>query len=696
MLHADNRCSPNVQFSSAKHLYSFYLRNARFDMRSPVTYTTVRHQSLVLSLTIRHLALSASGFYLYNAIMITIYHPPSGRASFLVQALMALVGGFLIFLSVALLIVFGHQLLYAGRIFPGVSVAGVDLSDMTPADAALKLSRMLPYPINGTVVFRQGNKVWIASPAQLGFVFDASSNARLAYDFGMQSGFFAALEEQVQAHSSGKPIKPILLFDQRVAYRYLQGLAQQVNQPLIESSLYIDGVNITIVPGQVGRTLNIEATLANLSTQLQNFRDGDVSLAIEEVQPSVVDLSVQADVARHLVSQPLQLVLPNAQKSDPGPWVYQPEELANLISIQKVQEGNTSRIQVSLKPDMLRQMLLKIESQVNRPGVNARFHFDESTGQLVALSPSATSRSLNLDASSKAITDALLRGKHSVSLVITEKPPEAADTATAQQLGISGLLPNGVQTSYFYGSPPERVQNITAAAARFDGVLVAPGETFSMGETLGDVSLDNGYAEAAIIYGGRTIQGVGGGVCQVSTTLFRAVFFGGFPVVQRVPHAYRVSYYEQTANGRDPSLAGLDATVYFPLVDFKFTNDSPYWLLMETSVSGSSLTWRLYSTPDGRTVKWKTTELQNIVPAPAPLFNMNPNLNPGQIKQTDYAANGADVTVDRTVLKNGRVDFQDEFQTHYEAWQAVCEYAPGISNPEREARVQGLCLPPRN
>ena len=142
-----------------------------------------------------------------------------------------------------------------------------------------------------------------------------------------------------------------------------------------------------------------------------------------------------------------------------------------------------------------------------------------------------------------------------------------------------------------------RDQNIQAASARFHGVLVAPGEVFSMGQTLGDVSLDNGFAEALIIYGGRTIKGVGGGVCQVSTTLFRTVFFSGYPVVQRFAHAYRVNYYEKVAGNRyDSRLAGLDATVFVPLVDFKFKNDSTSWLLMETYVNAknSTLTWKFY------------------------------------------------------------------------------------------------------
>ena len=616
------------------------------------------------------------------------------RKAVVTQALSALLAGLSLFVGLVFVWVLAHQLIYAGSVFPGVTVGGVDLSGMSPADGALKLNRALSYPITGKVVFRQGEKAWVVSPAQLGMAFDASATMRAAYNLGRRGGLFRALADQIQAHRSGYTIAPVLIFDQRVAYQFLQGLAQQVDQPLIEATLQIDGTNVTAVPGQVGRVVNIDATLANLSSQLQTFRDGEVSLATQEVRPSVSDLSAQADVAREILSQSLQLSIPDAQAEDLGPWVYQPEVLANLIEIQKAQDGNVSQNQISLNQVMLQQMLTIIEPQVERQAANARFHFDEATGQLVVTSPSTTGRSLDFNASINAITDALLRGEHSVPLVITETQPAVADTATAQQLGIAGLLPNGVQTSYFYGSHVERVQNITVAAARFDGVLVAPGETFSMVGTLGDVSLDNGYAEAPIIFGGRTIQGVGGGVCQVSTTLFRTVFFAGFPVVQRAPHAYRVSYYEQTAKGRDPSLAGLDATVYVPLVDFQFTNDSPYWLLMETSVSGYSLTWKLYSTYDGRTVEWQTTGPQNTIPAPSPEFRENPDLKSGQIIQTDYAANGADVTVNRTVIKDGTVYFEDQYQTRYEAWQAVCEYAPDISDPKQVAKSQGLCQQP--
>jgi vancomycin resistance protein YoaR len=306
---------------------------------------------------------------------------------------------------------------------------------------------------------------------------------------------------------------------------------------------------------------------------------------------------------------------------------------------------------------------------------------------------STTGRSLDIEASITAINDALLRGEHTASLVINEQQPRVASTATGQELGITQLV--HAETSYFHGSSAERVQNIKAAAEQFHGLLVAPGETFSMGAHMSDVSLENGFAEALIIYGGRTIKGVGGGVCQVSTTLFRAVFNAGYPVVERIPHAYRVSYYEQTAGGSvDPRLAGLDATVYFPLVDFKFTNDTPHWILMETYLGSGSLTWKFYSTSDGRTVTWDTTGVTDVIPAPAPMFEVNSDLRKNEMKQVDWSANGADVTVNRTVMRGGAVLFTDQFTTHYEPWQAICQYGPDSKNPEKLADEKNLCRNP--
>jgi vancomycin resistance protein YoaR len=628
--------------------------------------------------------------------MTTISYPMRKRTSVLAQLVAALIAGALLYVCLVLAWVIGYQLLYAGRIFPGISVAGVDLSGMRPDAAAAKLSQTLSYPISGKVLLRDGDKVWSASPAQLGMVFDASTSAQGAYRMGRSGGLFKALGGQVRGRGFGYDVPPVVIFDQRVAYQYLQGLAAQINQPVVEAGLQIDGSNVSVQPAQPGRSLNIDATIIYVSAQLQSFRDGEVAMIVNGYQPAVMDVSAQAEAARTILSQPLVLQLPGDSGDGPGPWVYDVAVLSKLIKVQAPGTDGAASPTVVLDPAELEKMLKALAPEIDRDAHNARFHF--FNGELVALQASVAGRRLDVEGSIQSINEALAAGQHTVALVVEEQTPDVPDTATAEELGITQLLPGGAQTSYFRGSSPERIQNIKTASAQFDGVLVAPGETFSMGQALGDVSLDNGFTEALIIYGGRTIKGVGGGVCQVSTTLFRTAFMAGFPIVERVPHAYRVSYYEQTSGGIDPNLAGMDATVYFPLVDFKFKNDSPYWILMETSVdeSSRSLTWRFYSTWDGRTVQWENGGLQNVVPAPKPLFRINADLKPGQITQVDYAANGADIDVERTVIKDGAVYFQDAVQTHYEAWQAVCEYARGMNDPEKTANHKSppLCQSP--
>ncbi len=626
--------------------------------------------------------------------MATVSYPYK-RIPIFPQIVAALLSGLMFFFAIIILWTVGYQLRYAGRIFPGVSVAGVDLSGLSPSDAAVKLNQTLSYPISGKILFRNGDNAWIATPAELGMVFDPSSSAQTAYSLGRSGGLFGALAGQIRAGGGGIHIPPVIIFDQRVAYQYLSQIASQIDQPVMEASLSLQGTNVVAEPGQVGHELKIDATLIYLGAQLQTFSDGEVPLVVQEIQPQILDVSAQADTARQILSQPLTITIPNASASDPGPFVYSADIIAKMLSAQRIQNGDQQGVQVVLDPRGLQDMLTPLKSQVDRAAANAEFVFNDDTGQLDLMKDSQVGRTMDMDASIKAINDAVLQGQHTAALVINEAQPQVSGSATGEQLGIRQLVSS--QVSYFYGSSAERIQNIQAAAARFHGLLVAPGETFSMGDHLGDVSLENGFAEALIIYGGRTIKGVGGGVCQVSTTLFRAVFFGGYPIVERYSHAYRVSYYEQTpSGGDDPTLAGLDATVYFPLVDFKFTNDTPYWILMETYVNAAArtLTWKFYSTSDGRSVTWETSGPTNVVPAPEPSFEENDELAKNEIKQVDWAANGADVTVNRTVMRDGGVLFQDTISTHYEPWQAICQYGPDTKNPEKSAKDQNKCLNP--
>ncbi len=614
-----------------------------------------------------------------------IYARPAPKPSALLQTLVTLLIGislFTVFLSIAVL---GFNLAYANKIYPGVSVGGVDLSGLRPAEAEERLRVQMKYPKTGKIALQEGANVWIARPEELGFILDAPTSVQAAYLVGRSGSLLSRAAAQFNAWSEGNNLPPLFVLDERIAQHYLKGIAAQVDVPIVEASLNVNGVDVVVRSGQVGRNLDVPAAIQAIRGQLTTLTDGIIPLVVRETPPVILDATAQAELARRILSAPLSITVPDAISGDPGPWTFQPDELAAMLVIERVEDAQGAHYQVGLDSSKLRGFLDQIAPSFIRSSENARFIFNDDTRQLEIIQPAVIGRALDIDTSLQQIKDKVIAGEHAVGLDMEYTEPQVTDNATAESLGITELVSS--YNSYFYGSSNERIQNIQIASSRFHGLLVPPGATFSMSDALGDVSLDNGYAEALIILGDRTIKGVGGGVCQVSTTLFRTVFFGGYPVVERHPHAYRVGYYEQTSGGgHDADLAGLDATVFVPVVDFKFTNDTSNWLLMETYLNAAArrLTWKFYSTSDGRSVSWDTTGPQNTVEPPEPAYEENPDLEQGKIKQVDWAAEGADITVSRTVTRDGSVLAQDTFTTHYLPWQAVYQYGPGTEIPTPE------------
>jgi len=238
-------------------------------------------------------------------------------------------------------------------------------------------------------------------------------------------------------------------------------------------------------------------------------------------------------------------------------------------------------------------------------------------------------------------------------------------TESVNSFGIKELIGSG--NSRFFHSIPGRIHNISLAALRLNGVMIKPGGVFSFDDALGDVSNFTGYQQAYVIKDGKTVLGDGGGVCQVSTTLFRAILNAGLPIVERQAHAYRVGYYEQDSG------PGLDATTYVPSVDLKFKNDTANYILIQTTtdLDNLSLNFSLYGTKDGRTVAISNPVISNQTPPPPPLFQDDPTLPKGEVKQIDFEASGANVYITREVKKNGKVLISEKFTSNYQPWQAV-------------------------
>jgi len=594
------------------------------------------------------------------------------------KALASFIGALSISLLAGFLFSFVFSIAHLGRIYPGVTVNGIDLSGVRRNEAVELLSRQLTFPLTGQVTLFYGDRSWAFTPSELGLSLDADASARSAYSFGRSFWPWEAVSEKVQSLRGGADLAPRLIFNGEIAQLVLQRVANELNQPALEAELSVQGLEVQVRPGQVGLTLDTERTAAFLAAQLLLMQNVQVPLAVVEQPPRILDVSAQATLAESILSQPLTILSGGNYEGAPDPWVLQPETLAGMLSIERVAMAEGAQYQVGLDREALGAFLAGLAPEVAAEPENTRFIFNDDTRQLEVVKSAVIGRKLEIENSIEAINEQLAQGAHQIELQYDYTNAEIGGDATAEQLGITELV--SAQTTYFYGSSASRIQNIQTAAARFHGLLVPPGAIFSMVENIGDISLESGFAEALIIFGDRTIKGVGGGVCQVSTTLFRTVFFGGFPIIERYPHAYRVSYYEMNAaGGINTDLVGLDATVYAPVVDFKFQNDTPNWLLMETYVDAGArtITWKFYSTSDGRTVEWDTSGIQNVEEAPKPVYEENAELDQGEVKQVDWEADGADVSITRWVYRDGQVIYEDTITTHYLPWAAVYQYGPG-------------------
>jgi len=313
--------------------------------------------------------------------------------------------------------------------------------------------------------------------------------------------------------------------------------------------------------------------------------------------------------------------------------------------------------------------LENLAKKIDIPPQEALFRF--ANGRVLAFRPSTSGQVLDIETTKKEVHSALPlleEGKLPAFLEI-ELPVKAVEpkvnTAEANNLGIKESVGRG--TSRFSGSIANRIHNIQLATSRLNGILVTPSEEFSFDKALGDVSKFTGYKEAYIIKEGRTILGDGGGVCQVSTTFFRALLDAGLPITERHPHSYRVAYYEQG------SPVGFDASVYDPQWDLKFKNDTGSYLLIQsfTDLKTATLIFELYGTKDGRITTTSKPEVKNQVPPPEDLYQDDPNLPKGEVKQIDWKATGADVSFLRIVKRNGKVLINEVFSSHYQPWQAV-------------------------
>jgi vancomycin resistance protein YoaR len=588
----------------------------------------------------------------------------------------------------------GVQMVYGSAVMPGVRVNGVDLGGMNRMQAITALENSFSYDDEAVFTFRHEDKFWQFTAGELGVAFDTGATADRALAAGHSGSPLTNLAEQISIWLNGRSIAPVVRYEQTIALEHLNAIAAEINRPAQNAALDINGIFIETSPATIGQTVDVQTTLNALDNAILRLdTGGEIPLLIQEDLPLVIDVEAAAAKARAAVSGPLTIIADSSDGQTIGPWSAMPHQIGELLTKTPIYNGDgTVTYDIGINVEVFRSFLENLAPSVAAAPRDGKFHFNEDTHDLELFESATNGRALDIDETLLRLQAAIFNSDpnaRQVPVAFDYILPRYHDHVTAAELGITEMVSQA--TTYYSGSTASRIQNIIEAARRFDGVMIAPGEEFSYNKLLGNISPEDGFVEGFVIAGGRTVRGVGGGVCQVSTTAFQAAFYAGYPITERWAHGYRVGYYERgEGTGMDAAIYQGDPLLGESSLDLKFVNDTPYHLLIETAIfpGQDAVQFRFYSTNPGRQVVKRGPTIQNITPARPTTYQVNNDLSAGQERWLDWPAEGAYVEVERLILDtNGNQIDSTRFRTQYQPWGAVVEVAPG--DPRLASSVTG-------
>ncbi len=443
-----------------------------------------------------------------------------------------------------------------------------------------------------------------------------------------------------------------LTLDENRLIEKIASVSAQINIPAREPEVSIKSGKVEVSLGENGQEVDERGLLQRIRKNLSGNGGAQVELPVRKLLPQIT--AEQAGLLKLRAEKLAEKSI--TVKSDGDSWKIGPEQI-----IAWLEADGWKRLEVE-------QWIATLAAGIDRLPQNA--HFRYVNGRVEEFAPAKNGVVVKQGELVSLLVSYLVSlEKDGQKDIVVDIPTIAAapaiKTDQVNTLGIKELIGRG--QSNFAGSIPNRIFNIKKAAGNMNGLLVASGETFSFNKYVGDISAAGGYRQAYVIKEGRTVLGDGGGVCQVSTTLFRAILATGLPIEERTAHAYRVHYYEED------SQPGFDATIFTPDVDLKFKNDTPAYILIQTTIdeARNKLTFELYGTSDGRKVEISKARVWDVTPPPPALYQDDPTLAKGVVKQVDFPAWGAKAAFDWKVTRGAEVLQQRTFYSNYRPWQAV-------------------------
>jgi len=540
-----------------------------------------------------------------------------------------------------------------GKILPNISIASIPVGSLSKQQAKSRLSSSLTPPSLITLVHSQQFEIPTDS---INLTYNFQDSVDQAYKIGRSANLISDTLTIISLLTKPQNLPVTLDYDHTALTNHMATIRTQVAVEPVHPKINLINGEVQIINGKNGQDINTNSLIQQIQYNLSNAINNPITIQTTPVKALLTDTEIEtlSSNATALLEKSITLKFENET------FELDEEDLTSLL--------NLSSPNLFTDHDKLNSLAQTYAEKLDREPQNPTFVFED--GIVKEFAPSTNGVKVNI---SKLTTDLA----NSISFLINTNettatiqiPAEIIEsdltTQEVNNMGIRELI--GVGTSKFRGSIPSRIYNINLAASRLNGQLIAPNETFSFNNALGDVSKFTGYKEAYVIKDGKTILGDGGGVCQVSTTIFRAALNAGLPIVERRSHSYRVGYYEQDSG------PGLDATVYAPTTDLKFKNDTPAHILIQAKADTKNLTltFELYGTKDGRTSQITKPTVTSQTPPPEDLYIDDPTLPTGQVKQIEYKAWGAKTNFDYTVTRDGEIIYEKTFYSNYNPWGAV-------------------------
>jgi vancomycin resistance protein YoaR len=339
-------------------------------------------------------------------------------------------------------------------------------------------------------------------------------------------------------------------------------------------------------------------------------------------------------------------------------WQMTKEELSKMLT-----PGENGEL--DFHNGQFQEWTRRISDTVDRPARDASI--EVTNGRVINFTESRDGQSADIDILKKDLLSSV-RGQsgEAIELQINIEKPRI-ETGDANDLGITQALGAGI--SNYKGSPMNRRANIQNGVNLLNGILIAPGETFSLLKALAPFSTDNGYLPELVIKGDKITPEIGGGLCQIGTTTFRAAMNSGLPIIERQNHSIVVSYYNDPSNGNP----GTDATIYEPVPDLKFVNDTADFILFqaENKTETQELKFTFWGTTDGRIGSYSAPTVLRWIPVGEDVRTETSDLEPGT--ETCQSAHiGADTTFVYTITKLDGTSVQTQFDSHYRPLPKIC------------------------